>query len=303
MACGDVDRHSWSGVIMRSSCSSHGHQSSEDCQTVERLNMTLQKELPVFDSMQNVTYRSIACARCNSEGNLSFWGLDISCAISVGSIATPVNITAVKMFLKEHPDCSWKYLTRNLDKGYYHTRSCVLRDTQCASNQLPVLSVVRELCALYSLVFSVNDNLAYRNPHCALCYPAGRPLLEPSKSPGILPPLSILLDVSASISDPTQEPEHPTPTLITAPSVYNMTSQVINCSSNTGNCTATFGDACENVTLTKNQSTQLRFLLNKSHEMVLITNNKILEEKCDKAARKYHLCLVSRTTGWPQWTG
>lgn len=172
VACGDVDEHSRSGIIMKSSYSLHGPQSTHDCHNAERLNVTLRKELPVFDLAQNTTYRSIACARCNSKGNFSYWGLNISCERAGGSIATPINITVVKRFLNEYPDCSWKYKPRNLDQRD-NTRSCVLRDTRCASNHLSVLvlSVVKELCALYSMAFSIGNKLSYRNLHCTFCYP------------------------------------------------------------------------------------------------------------------------------------
>ncbi|KAL9970851.1 hypothetical protein ACROYT_G023302 [Oculina patagonica] len=276
VTCGEVNIHSWSGVIMKNSCSLH-NRSTNDCGTVRQLNMTLQKELPVFDWANNVTYRSIACARCNSEGNFSFWGLDISCQYSTGSIGTPVNITAVKRFLMEHPDCSWKYAPRHLNQRH-KSKSCVLPDTQCASNQLPVLSVVRKLCSLYSMVFSVNKKLTYRNPHCAVCYPGGR-LLQRRDSNGHFPPLSILLDVSANILDPIQEPDPPSPTLITEPSVQNLTSQVLNCS--TTNCTVTFGGfTCETFTSTKNKSTQMSFFsLNESHGIMLVGQKQIVYNK------------------------
>ena len=236
--CGDVDEHSWSGVIMKSSCSSHGHQSTNDCQTGERLNMTLQKELPVFDSVQIITYRSIACARCNNEDNFSFWGLDISCE-HTSSISTPVSITAAKIlkFLKEHPDCSWKYAPLNVNQQF---RSCVLQDTRCSSNQLPVMSVVRELCQSYSMVVTVvrdrwpwSELLTYRNPHCALCNPEGKSTKSLFRS-SPFPPLSILLDVSeiilASEGQASLQPE-----LFPLPDSQNLTSQLLNYATLVGN--------------------------------------------------------------------
>ena len=268
---------------MKSSCSSHSSHSKHSCQTVQQLNMTLQKELPVFDGAQNVTYRSIGCARCNSEGNLSYWGLNISCASSNISIASPVNITVVETFLKEHPDCSWKYAPRNLNQRY---ESCVLPDTQCASSQLGVLSVVKQLCSLYSMVLSVGKKITYRNPHCALCNPDGRPL-APKKNQGdfeteslpTTPPLSILLDVSANIPE-QREPKNQSPTLITGTPVQGYNPTAISCTSNTTNCTVNFGDyTCENFTSKKNQSTQIRFYLNKSHTIILISQKQILNEK------------------------
>ncbi len=266
MICGEINHPLRpAGVIMKSSCSFHSHQSTNDCQTVHRWNMTLRKELPVFDSTQNVTYRSIACARCNSEGNLSYWGLDISCVSSSWLFVSLVNITAIKRFLNEHPDCSWKYAQlRNLKK--YH-KSCVLHDTQCASNQLPMMSLVKELCYSYSMVFSVVVNrtiLTYRNPHCALCNPEGKsgPLL-PSPEGG-LPPWSILLDVSSDILHPNER-ENSQPALNSVSATQEVTSQLFNCTSTINNCTVNFGgQMCEVFTSTKNLSTQMPSSLNKS---------------------------------------
>lgn len=115
MTCGDVNdpAHPWSGVIMKSTCSLHRYQNSSECQTVRKLDLSLERELPVFDRTQNVIYRSIACARCNNAENVTFWGLNVSCTSSNASFSTPVNMAAVKKFLKEHPDCSWKYAPRN----------------------------------------------------------------------------------------------------------------------------------------------------------------------------------------------
>ena len=281
VACGNVNEYSWSGEIMKSFCSLQGHQSTKNCQNVQRLNMTLQKELPVFDLAQNITYRSIACARCNNKANLSFWGLNVTCVTSSGPIGTPVNITAVKIFLKDHSDCSWRYAPRtDLNERY---ESCVLPDTQCVTSNLPVLSIVKELCSLYSMVFSVGQRhkVSYRNPHCALCNTKGRPLpqeKDPYRPSGpSVPPLSILLDVKANIPD-KEEPNNPPPTLITESLVlgYNLTKQVANCASNTTNCTVSFGGyRCENVTFENNQSTQMRFYLNESH----IGKKQLLREK------------------------
>ena len=222
MTCGDVNDpdHPWSGVIMKSTCSFYNDQDTSNCKTVQRLDMTLEKELPVFDWTQNVTYRSIPCARCNNAGTLSLWGLLVSCVFSSGSIATPVNITAVKTFVKEHPGCSWKYAPRNNNQQY---NSCVLHDAPCASNprHLRVLSVVKELCSLYSMVFSIDDKLKYRNPHCALCNPNGRPLREAGDEvQSLVPPFTILLDVSTSIPN-SKEPADLPPTLVRGPSLQD----------------------------------------------------------------------------------
>ena len=202
MTCGDVNKDPWSGVIMKSTCSSRRYQNSNDCQTVRKLDLVLERELPVFDWTQNVIYRSIACARCNNAGDLSFWGLNVSCTKTSESIPAPVNITTVKKFLKDHPDCSWKYAPRNGKQQY---KDCVLHDATCASNpnKLPALSIVKELCSLYSMLFSTDIGLTYRNPHCALCHPSGTPEGAQAGT-GIIPfvpPLSILLDVSSSIQN------------------------------------------------------------------------------------------------------
>ena len=282
MTCEDVNKDPWSGVIMKSSCDLQNHQGTNNCQTVQRLDMALEVELPVFDWTQNIIYRSIACARCNNASNLSFWGLDVSCTRSSGFIPTPVNITFVKKFVKEHPDCSWKYAPRNNNQQY---KSFVLHDAPCASSphHLPVVSVVKELCSLYSMVFSTKFGLSYRNPHCALCHPDGT---NPGGQAGAesqppIAPLSILLDVSASIPDPKVQKDPP-PMLISRPPVqdYNLTSQVSNCTSNTTNCTVIFQDFnCENFTLTRNRSMQMRFHLNKSHDVILISQKQFLQEK------------------------
>ena len=300
VTCGDVNNpdYPWSGVIMKSTCSLNNRQGISNCQsTVQRLHMALEKELPVFDLAQNVIYRSIACARCNNVGNMSFWGLEISCRGSGGSFSTPVNITIVKKFLKERPDCSWRYAPRN---GKQQHKSCVLHAAPCDTNpnHLPVLSVVKELCSLYSMVFLADYGLKYRNPHCALCNPDGRSL-GGGNGPSVVPPLSILLDVSGSIPDP-KEPKHPLTTLITGPAVqdYNLTSQVVNCISNTTNCTVTVRDYnCENFTA-KNQSTQIRFSLNKSHDVILISPKQFLQDKNEMKLQGnsvYILCQENQT--------
>lgn len=279
MTCGDVNDpdHPLSGVIMKSTCSLHRYQNSNECQTVRKLDLALERELPVFDRTHNVIYRSIACARCNNAVNVTFWGLNVSCTSSNASFSTPVNMTAVKKFLKEHPDCSWKFAPRN-DKQQY--KYCMLHDAPCASSShhLPVLSVVKELCSLYSMVFSTDFGLKFRNPHCTLCHPVQ---LGVQNKPPIVAPFSILLDVSASIPNPKVHKDSP-PILISRPPIqdYNLKLQVSNCTSNTTNCTVTFRNYnCENVILTENQSMQMRFHLNKSHDVILISQKQFLQEK------------------------
>ncbi|XP_020626436.1 uncharacterized protein LOC110063780 [Orbicella faveolata] len=271
MTCGDVNdpAHPWSGVIMKSTCSLQRYQNSSECQTVRKLDLALERELPVFDRTQNVIYRSIACARCNNA---------VSCTSSNPSFSTPVNMTAVKKFLKEHPDCSWKYAPRN-DKQQY--KYCVLHDAPCAlnSNHLRVLSTVKDLCLSYSMIFSIDNRFTYRNPHCALCNPDGLSLEDEFK-PSVVAPLPILLDVSRGIPD-TKAQKDPPPTIITGPPVqsYNLTSQLLNCTSNTTNCTVIFRNYnCEHFAV-KNQSAQIRFSLNERHDVVLISQKQFLREK------------------------
>ena len=99
--------------------------------------------------------------------------------------------------------------------------------------------------------------------------------------PPIVAPLSVLLDVSASIPNPKLQKDLP-PTLISRPPVqgYNLKSQVSNCTSNTTNCTVALRTYnCENFTLTENQSMPMRFHLNKSHVVILISQKLFLQEK------------------------
>ena len=280
MTCGDINHPLRSnGVIMQSSCGSSDRQSANDCQPIQNLGMTLQKELPVFDGAQNVTYRSIGCARCNSGGNLSFWGLNMSCRrSSAGSIASPLNINAVKRFLKEHPYCSWKYSPlRNLKQ---HHKSCVLHDTRCASYQLPVMSVVKELCYSYSMVFSFRVKrieLIYRNPHCALCNPGGNWKLRSylDNVGGMPPPWSILLDVSSNILNPEERKNSP-PAINSVLETHDLKPQMFNCTSTIVNCTVTFeGQMCKVFTSVDNQSIQMPHLLNKNR-MILMTSTQNL---------------------------
>lgn len=98
--CGDINSYLRSGVIMRSTCRSYNSLSTNDCHTltVQQLNMTLQKELPVFATTQNVTYRSIACAKCHNEESASFWHVNIFCK-SIRGRPPASNLTAVSTFL------------------------------------------------------------------------------------------------------------------------------------------------------------------------------------------------------------
>ena len=275
--CGEINPFSWSGVIMKSSCSLLGNQEINECQTVQQLNMTIQKELPVFDWTQNITYRSIACARCNGEGNLTFWGLNIECQ---GSSWDGGDIEAVRTFVKDNT-CTWKYAP--LPELKQRCKSCVHTDTQCTtSNQLPVMSVIKQLCSSYSMAFRVYATtiVKYRNPHCVLCNPEGK--RQPGSSAGgpPMPPWSILLDVSSNIAYP-KEPKNPPPTVITGPSAQgaNLASQIFNCTSNTKNCTVIVGGkTCQAVTLKKNQSTPVNVSLNISRVM-FTTREQFLKDK------------------------
>ena len=284
MTCGDIHEPSWSGVIMESTCSLHNSHGTNHCQTVQQLNMTLQNEMPVFDWKHNVTYRNIACARCsNNEGNMSFWGLNITCKRRGSLGGDTGDIKAVKRFVNSKDNgCSWKYTP--LPNLKQHYSSCVIHDSQCASNQLPEVSVVKELCSSYSMAFSVNvafTTFKYRNPHCALCNPDGKSKTTPSSGAGpIFPPWSILLDVSTNVVE-SKGPKNPHPTIITGPAAqgYNMTSQMFNCTSYTSNmsiCKITFrGKTCE--IFTKNQSMNVS-LMNRSR-LMLITTKQILYDR------------------------
>lgn len=255
MACEDINDPSWSGVIMKSACNLLDNQTDpKGCQTIQQLNMTLQQELPAFDWNNNVTYRNTACAECSNEGNLSFWGVKVTCS---GFLQPPQHdLTAFKRFMKENVhSCSWKYAAfPNLKHSY---KWCVVQDSQCDSNQLPVMSVVKELCSAYSMVFSVDDeSRRYRNPHCALCNIKGRLY----RGQSFAPPLTILLDVSSDIlkSGESQTSQPPTQGYIPTSQSSNMTSQVLNCSSSMKNCTVMFGGkTCVLLTLLMNQTTQM----------------------------------------------
>ena len=246
---------------MKSSCSLQPKsQDTNECQTIKDLNMTLDKELPVFDRSNNVTHRSIACAKCNNAGNLSFWGLEIANCRSPSLESLQANVTAIKRFLKENDQCSWRYVPlSNLKQPY---KRCIPPDMVCASNQLPVMSVIRKLCSSYSMpimIAGLNTRLSFRNPHCALCQPnerkKGDAIQESfsqaatssiagvstvsSSFPG--PPLSILFDLSSSVLDEKviQNAQPPS-----ANYEDNLTSS-FNCGSSEANCTVIYrGEVC-----------------------------------------------------------
>ena len=203
--CGETNPFSWSGVIMQSSCNLLGDQDRNECQTAQQLNMTIQNELPVYDWTKNLTYRSIACARCNGEGNATFWGLNIKC---IGGLWIGGDINTVKTLVKNN-HCTWKYAPLLGLKQRY--KSCVHHDTQCtASNQLPVMSVIKELCSSYSMTFRVDATTIskYRNPHCVLCNHEGKRQLGSYAEGPPMSPWSILLDVSSNIDYP-KDPKNP----------------------------------------------------------------------------------------------
>ena len=241
---------------MKSSCSLQPKsQDTNECQSIRDLNMTLDKELPVFDRNNNVTYRSIACAKCNNAGNLSFWGLEIANCRSQSLESLQANVTAIKRFLKENDQCSWRYVPlSNLEQPY---KRCIPPDMVCASNQLPVMSVIRKLCSSYSMPIMIAglNTLSFRNPHCALCQPnerkkgdaiqesfsqaanssiAGGSTVS-SSFPG--PPRSILFDLSSSVLDEKviQNAQPPS-----ANYEDNLTSS-FNCGSSEANCTVIYG--------------------------------------------------------------
>ena len=206
MTCEDFSTSSRTGeVIMKSSCSLQPKsQDTNRCQTIHELNMTLEKELTVFDRSNNVTYRSIACAKCNNAGNLSFWRLKIA------NCRSP----ATKRSLKENDQCSWRYVPLSKLKQPY--KRCIPQDMVCASNRLPAMSVIRKLCSSYSMpiiIAGLNTRLSFRNPHCALCQPNERkesfdktatstlPLPCPARMSSLVPSLSILFDLSSSVLD------------------------------------------------------------------------------------------------------
>lgn len=236
---------------MKSSCSLQPKsQDTNECQSIQDLNMTLDKELPVFDRNNNVTYRSIACAKCNNAGNLSFWGLEIANCRSQSLESLQANVTAIKRFLKENDQCSWRYVPlSNLNKQPY--KRCIPPDMVCASHQLPVMSVIRKLCSSYSMPIIIADldtRLSFRNPHCALCQPnewkkgdASNAEVSSASSSFTGPPLSILFDLSSSVLDEKviQNAQPPS-----ANYEDNLTSS-FNCGSSEANCTVIYrGEVC-----------------------------------------------------------
>ena len=128
------------------------------------------------------------------------------------------------------------------------------------------------------MVFTVDGKRSYRNPHCALCNQEGWLIPQKSNSPGIsnvdppyTPPLRILLDVSPNVKFTTESREKSQPTINTeAPrfQVFNMSSQVLNCTS-TGinNCT------CQALILANNQSSRVSLSSNKT--LVTLTSSRI----------------------------
>ena len=261
---------------MKSSCSLQPKsQDTNECQSIRDLNMTLDKELPVFDRSNNVTHRSIACAKCNNAGNLSFWGLEIANCRSPSLESLQANVTAIKRFLKENDQCSWRYVPlSNLKQPY---KRCIPQDMVCASNQLPVMSVIRKLCSSYSMpimIAGLNTRLSFRNPHCALCQPnerkKGDAIQESfsqaatssiagvstvsSSFPG--PPLSILFDLSSSVLDEKviQNAQPPS-----ANYEDNLTSS-FNCGSSEANCTVIYGgEVCTLLTSPINRTIPIPF--------------------------------------------
>ena len=267
---------------MKSSCSLQPKsQDTNECQSIQDLNMTLDKELPVFDRSNNVTYRSIACAKCNNAGNLSFWGLEIANCRSPSLESLQANVTAVKRFLKENDQCSWRYVPlSNLKQPY---KRCIPPDMVCASNQLPFMSVIRKLCSSYSMpiIIAGLNTLSFRNPHCALCQPneekkgdASNTEVSSTPSRFLVPPLSILFDVSSSVLDEEviQKAQRP-------PANYkdNLTSS-FNCSSSEANCTVIYGsEVCTLLTSPINRTIPIP--LNSSRVTVLTSQMLQNQEK------------------------
>ena len=279
---------------MKSSCSLQPKsQDTNECQTIQDLNMTLEKELPVFDINNIVTYRSIACAKCNNAGNLSFWGLEIANCRSQSLESLQANVIAIKRFLKENDHCSWRYVPlSNLQQPY---KRCIPQDMVCASNQLPVMSVIRKLCSSYSMpiiIASLNTRLSFRNPHCALCQPNERKKgdafqesfnqtattsvaeVSPASSSFPGPPLSILFDLSSSVLDEKviQNAQPPS-----ANYKDNLTSS-FNCGSSEANCTVIYGsEVCTLLTSPINRTIPIP--LNSSRVTVLTSQMLQNQEK------------------------
>lgn len=220
---------------MKSTCELNNEYTS-DCKNFEQLSLSMQRELPVFDAQNNITYRSIACARCNNADpeKLIPWGLKVTCPDRRTKLPEDKNITTIKTFLKDK--CYWNYEpTVNLSGNF---KSCVERDTLCeSSNQFYRMTLVRELCSSYSMLLSVKVShyvTHYRNPHCAICNPQGKQYGKGNDDNGenqgpLGPPLSVLLDISSEtfINEKKRQVTHPSiPT---------------NCSFEAKNCSVLFG--------------------------------------------------------------
>ena len=265
---------------MKSSCSLQPKsQDTNECQTIQDLNMTLEKELPVFDINNIVTYRSIACAKCNNAGNLSFWGLEIANCRSQSLESLQANVIAIKRFLKENDQCSWRYVPlSNLKQPY---KRCIPQDVVCASNQLPVMSVIRKLCFSYSMpiIIAGLNTLAFRNPHCALCQPnegkkgdASNTEVRSASSSFPGPPLSILFDVSSSVLDEKEIQKAQPPS---ANYKDNLTSS-FNCSLSEANCTAIYGsEVCTLLTSPINRTIPIPF----NSSRVTVLTSQMLENQ------------------------
>ena len=304
MTCGDVNNPLWTrGVVMKSSCKLPlNNQNTNKCQTVQQLNMALQQEMPVFDWSNNVTYRSVTCARCNNGEKISYWGLKIRCTIALQP--PQQNISAIKRFLKEHEDCSWWYAA--FTSLQQRVKFCVVHDSVCDSNQLPVMSVIRELCSAYSMPMpNAGETCSYRNPHCALCNPNGRRIsnkeVDTGGAPG--PPLSILFDMGSNFlhKEALQTAQPPTQMYNQTLQSYNLSSQVANCSSNMKNCTAIFGGkVCVLLTSPMNQTAQM--FLNTSGVKVLTPKQLLLDKSAMKPKKNilFFLCPDGETIKYEQ---
>ncbi|PFX13284.1 Uncharacterized protein K02A2.6, partial [Stylophora pistillata] len=269
VTCGDVNEPLWFGVIMKSSCGLSGNPVGKDCKAAEKLNMTVQSELPVVGWKHNVTYRNIACARCSSEENVAFWDLQVKC-VGEKLNSSGSDINEVRTFVLEKGNrCSWKYETSS-----YQERHCVLHDIVCAANKQPWMSVIKELCSSYSMPFEVyyqKAKVSYRNPHCALCDPEGHPEPVTPEGPG-LPPWSIILDVSGNFRNP-KTPNIPQPTGETTQN-FNVTAEMLHCISNSSDCTITVGGkTCKAFISGKNQSEQMNASLDKYPGASLAANS------------------------------
>ena len=269
--------------------------------------------MPVFDWNNNVTYRSVACARCNYiEGNVSFWGVSIKCQISMKRLLNEVtalsqNITAVKKFVGEHvANCSWEYAPLPFPKQRF--QFCVVHDSICSSNQLPVMSVIRELCSAYSMpIRNAGDTCSYRNPHCALCNPNGKrkpTLIHSGGNHRPRPPLTILFDMSSSVlyEEAPQTVQPSSQMYNQTLQSYNLSSQVSNCSSTMKNCTVTFGGkACVLLTSLMNRTTQM--LLNTSRIKVLTPKQLLVDNSAMKPKENtvVLLCPDHQTAKYEQY--